>query len=133
MTAWRSAPARGGRPWDPAPELTWARGDGESGTTHYLLADEAGPLAQFIPPGLLAALERSEPTGAPAWVPMRFMGQAALTLASADGDARGMDDLVFIAFGPAAWQALAGRAVPALADGPLHLTFPRMPDELPLH
>jgi hypothetical protein len=133
MTRWRSGPARGSRPRNPASELTWARGDGESGTTYYLLGDEAGPLAQFIPPGLVAALERSAPAGTPAWVPMRFMGQAALTLASEDGDAGALEETVFVAFGPAAWRALAGRDVPALADGPLQLTFPRMPDRLPLH
>ena len=132
MTSWWLGPARGWRPPDPAPELTWVRGDGECETTHYLLANERGPLAQFIPPGLVAALERSAPTGTPAWVPMRFMGHAALTLASMDGEPTGAEDTVFVAFGPAAWQALAGRDVPALADGPLHLTFPRMPDVLPL-
>ena len=122
-----------GREWCPrrsVPDLTWARGESGSGTTYYLLADEAGPLAQFIPPGLLAAFERPALAGTPAWAPMRFMGQAALTFAS-PGRVAGSEDAVFVAFGAAAWEALAGRDVPALADGPLQLTFARLPDAFP--
>jgi hypothetical protein len=96
-----------------------------------LLADEAGPLAQFVPSGFVAALERAASAYTPAWVPMRFMGHAALTLAPAEGEADGEASAVFVAFGEAAWQALAGRDVPLLADGPLQLEFPRMPDQLP--
>lgn len=128
----RSRPgSRGWHPYEPASSLAWARGDVGSGSTYYLLADEAGPLAQFVPSGFVAALERPESTFTPAWVPMRFMGQAALTLASGEGEARSEENAVFVAFGEAAWQALAGRDVPLLADGPLQLEFPRMPDRLP--
>ena len=99
--------------------------------SHYLLADDAGLLAQFIPPGFLAALAAPERSGVREWVPVRFMGQAALSLGSVGGDAPGEADTVFVAFGAAAWRALAGRDVPALQDGPLRLTFPRMPEHLP--
>jgi hypothetical protein len=114
-----------------ASALTWERGEDGSDVTHYLLTDDAGPLAQFIPPGVLAALARSARTGTPTWVPVRFMGHAALSLGAVAGDPPGEEDTVFVAFGDAAWQALAGREVPALRDGPLRLTFPRMPEHLP--
>jgi hypothetical protein len=124
VTRFGGGAARGG-------PLTWGRGDAGRGTTYYLLRDETGPLAQFTPPGVVAALERPDRTDTARWAPMWFLGHAALTLISAGGNAPGAEDTVFVAFGKAAWQALAGCDVPALVDGPLQLTFPPMPDQLP--
>lgn len=61
---------------------------------------------------------------------MSFIGRGALALTPADGEALGDTVAVLLAFDAAAWRALAGRAVPDLADGPVRLAFPPVPDAL---